>query len=178
MKTDVKFWRYSIPSIDGQGWGIFLLDSTGMFAAVSDYGNYAYFWPLKNTGYNDFREFFGEADGYYLMGKVAPSRKREYQGDRTEQSIRETILRMRRDDALTEADARMEWELLSSTDFHYLEGFSIWYQQTNLPDAHEEAVYDYSADELAFSKILYPRFCEIVAKELEDERLLAMERGA
>ncbi|ARF67055.1 hypothetical protein B7C51_19310 [Paenibacillus larvae subsp. pulvifaciens] len=48
--------RYS--PIDGEGWGIFILDETGMFAAVTDYGNCAYKWP--HSGCEDFRHFFAQ----------------------------------------------------------------------------------------------------------------------
>src|SRR5690554_3259696 len=117
MKDEVKFWRYYIPSIDGiEGWGVFILDSTGMFAAVTDYGNFVYMWPLKYTGCDDIREFFKHRDAYYVLGKCAPSNGREYQGDKTEQNIRETIIRLRRDHSFTEEQARKEWDLLEEVD--------------------------------------------------------------
>ncbi|MEK5058622.1 hypothetical protein BK126_03085 [Paenibacillus sp. FSL H7-0326] len=168
---DVKFWRYYIPSTDEiEGWGIFLLDSTGMFAAVTDYGNYAYMWPLRNTGCNDFRDFFDHKDAYYVLGKCAPSRGKEYQGDKTEELIRKTIVQMRRSGSFTEEEAREEWNLLDSIDFYFREGFSQWYEQTNLYDAHEYSVHGYTASEKAFADKLFPRFCEAVAAELKAER--------
>lgn len=177
--SEVKFWRYTIPSIDGEGWGIFLLDSTGMFAAVTDYGNYAYMWPLRHTGCDDFREFFKHRDAYYVLGKCAPSRGREYQGDETGRYIRKEILRMRREDILNEEDARKEWGLLEDIDFDYAEGFGVWYEQTELSDAHEYARYDFSAQEKAFANELFPRFCDAVIEDLAKEAdLLESNRNA
>lgn len=168
--NNIKFWRYSIPPIDGEGWGIFLLDSTGMFAAVTDYGNYAYMWLLRHTGCDDFREFFDHKDGYYVLGKCAPSRGKEFQGRETEQMVREEILRLRWEHQITEQQARNEWELVDSIDFYYSEGFHEWYQQTTLEEAHELAVYGYNASEKAFAEILLPRFCDVVSAELANER--------
>ncbi|MHB0944603.1 hypothetical protein ACYCSU_23940 [Paenibacillus sp. ALE1] len=171
--ADIKFWRYYIPSIDGlEGWGVFLLDSTGMFAAVTDYGNYAYMWPIEHTGVEDFRDFFKHRDAYYVLGKCAPSRKREYQGEETRKLIRERIIEARREGYISEEEARKEWDLTEDHDLDYAEGFGAWYENTNLCDAHEYAVYGYTSEEKAFADKLFPRFCDAVAKELATEREL------
>ena len=47
MASDVKVWRYSFPSIKGEGWAIFFLDETGCFAALSDYGDWSYRWNQR-----------------------------------------------------------------------------------------------------------------------------------
>ncbi|GAB6989594.1 hypothetical protein [Paenibacillus pini] len=178
MKEVVKFWRYYIPSVDGvEGWGVFLLDSTGMFAAVTDYGNFAYMWPIKHTGCDDFREFFKHRDAYYVLGKCAPSNGQEYQGERTEEELRKTILRMRREDTFTEEDARKEWDLLNEVDLEYREGFHEWYQGTEFIDAHEHMVFDYTVSERAFADILFPKFCEAVANELKSELVEAVSQS-
>lgn len=168
--SEVKFWRYYIPAEDGiEGWGVFLLDSTGMFAAVTDYGNYAYMWPIRHTGCKDFREFFKHRDAYYVLGKCAPSGGREYQGEETEQFIKEQILEMRRNQSLTEEEARYEWDLVDEYDLDYREGFGAWYEQTELDDAHEYAVYGYKAHEKVFAEKLFPKFCDAVLKDLAKE---------
>ncbi|MHB1418700.1 MAG: hypothetical protein ACYCX4_03810, partial [Bacillota bacterium] len=118
MSEDIQIWRYYIPSEDGlEGWGIFLLDSTGMFAAVTDYGNYAFRWAYH--GEKDFRKFvIGlKNDPGYLLGKVLPNGK-VYDGEETIKNIKETIIDVRRDGSWSKEQARKEWDLLDS-DLEY-----------------------------------------------------------
>lgn len=51
-------WQYDFSSVNGEGWGSFVLRSDGYFSAVTDFGNYAYRW--LNHGHDDFREFWLE----------------------------------------------------------------------------------------------------------------------
>jgi hypothetical protein len=167
---EIKMWRCAIPSIKGQGWGIFLLDSTGMFAAVTDYGNYAFKWT--HHGCDDFREFVIDLKNSpdYVLGKV--SHGKEYQGQKTNENIKNEILRARREGYLSEDQAKEEWELVGD-ELEYHEGFLDWYNQTSLCDAQEMSRYDYPPDEKAFAKILLPRLAQILEKELENEKAAA-----
>jgi hypothetical protein len=90
MSTQIKFWRYYLPNIDGEGWGIFLLDSTGFFSAVTDYGNCAY-----RNGTKDFREFMKGSSSYYINKLFGEGT--EYQGDQTVEKIKRYIIELRRE---------------------------------------------------------------------------------
>ena len=46
-----SFRRYNIPSINGEGWAVVVLDlKDGYFSTVSDWGNYSYMWPNIGEG--------------------------------------------------------------------------------------------------------------------------------
>jgi hypothetical protein len=166
MPSDVKTWRYSFPSVKGEGWAIIFLDETGCFAALSDYGDWSYRWnqrglPEETT----FRHFIIQCEDDYILRKIAP--KQEYDDEATLQAVRETILGMRREKQLTAEEARDEWEL---PDLH--EGlcdeyqFWGWANQTELPDTHELTCYKYSEQARAFIKHSLPRLREAIKNDL------------
>ncbi|OPX89429.1 MAG: hypothetical protein A4E53_01506 [Pelotomaculum sp. PtaB.Bin104] len=170
---NIKIWRYSIPPIKGQGWGIFLLDSTGMFAAVTDYGNYAFKWTYH--GCKDFREFFsdireGSVNEYYLK-KLYQGRKMEFDGKGTMQLIKEHILQNRRDRSYTKEFAREEWDRIKDFEGEFDSDvqFSRWYDETEIEDAHEFYCSDYPADLKAFGKEILPRLAAVLREELKKE---------
>lgn len=166
---EVKFWRYYVPNIDGEGWGIFLLDSTGMFAAVTDYGNCAYRWA--HHGEDDFRKFLtGGSWGYYLK-KLFPH-EYEYCQEKTLQSIKERILYSRFNRYITEEQAREEWDLLERHDDLYSSSdFTRWYDETSLDDAGEFYEQDYSASAKAFCYKLLPRLAEMIEKDIQNDKV-------
>ena len=87
--SEVKLWRYALPSIRGSGWAIFVLGSDGYFSAISDFGNYAYFWRAPGT--EDFREFFlrVEWESDYFIQKLSPGP--EYDGEETMKEIERAL---------------------------------------------------------------------------------------
>jgi hypothetical protein len=168
MPEDIKIWRYQIPGEDGHcfGWGIFLLDSTGMFAAVTDYGNYASRWT--HTGRDDFREFvirdLAKSPGY-LLGKVA---KRVHDGEATLNGVKEYILECRRDGEWSKEEAREEWDLLAECDgLDSIPACTRWYDSTKISDPGEFMSESYDTDAWAFAKVLMPRLAEVLKQELE-----------
>jgi len=68
----VLVWRYALHPLPKGGWAKILLDSTGIFAAVSDWGNYAFVWSAWKHGQEDFRTFVAELekDPDYAAGKL------------------------------------------------------------------------------------------------------------
>lgn len=112
--ADVQIWRYVVEPKNNEGWGIFLLDSTGMFCAYTDYGNYCYKWTYH--GCKDFRSFVlqichkGESD--YVLGKLVGPNNKEYCAEGTLQNIKEAICEQRHQNRLTKAAARTEFDRL------------------------------------------------------------------
>ncbi|WP_243763998.1 hypothetical protein [Bacillus sp. XF8] len=45
--ADATVYRYTVPSVDGEGCGVFLIDSSGIFTAITDFGNFAYWFSLR-----------------------------------------------------------------------------------------------------------------------------------
>lgn len=165
--SEVQVWRYALRNDKpGEGWGVFLLDSNGMLAIASDFGNYVYHWPSQGWGKGGFREFLLELDTCYLSGKLAGG-AREYQADRTLSNIREEICRLRREGYLEKDQARCEWDL--PREFNNLrrsEDFGNWLEETRLEEAWEWAVYDVPTQLMLFCQRVWPRFRELLQSDL------------
>jgi len=171
MTAPITFHRYTLPALTGvEGWGIFLIDSTGMFAAVTDYGNYAYKW--SNYGNGDFRKFVIDIarSPDYVVEKLCQDYKKEYRGAETFKSIKEYIIESRRYGSLTKNHAREEWNILCDPDYEelsYIETFHDWYQKTTIEYASEFPIYDYPRSAYAMAQKLLPRLAVIIQQELE-----------
>lgn len=173
MSKPVTTWRYYLPSTKDQPWAEVLLTSSGMFAVVSDYGNYAY--PWRAHGDRDFREFVAglAKDGDYAAGKL--SQRTAYRGDETLAAIRRHILQERRSGRLTAAEASEFWNEMDEYDLdRYAEEFSRWLRESDgastFTDAFGFAVYDYPADVKAFCRLVLPRLADVLRAEIEAER--------
>lgn len=169
---NVTFWRYYVPSEDGEGWGIFILDSTGMFAAVTDYGNCAYRWT--HHGCDDFREFFSGGSWDYFLKKLFPRMDNELQSEETVISIKRRIIHNRRERYWTAEDARTEWDLIAENDGLYSKhDFNKWYEETRIDEAYDYAVYDYPASVKEFGYKLLPRLFAMIHDDLSSEKIPA-----
>ena len=165
----VTLWRYVMPPEPQDrfsGWGFFLLDSAGMMACVTDYGNYAHKWDA--IGDRDFRSFLCGCEQDYLAGKLDSSM--HYNGDATRKEIRRTICELRREAQLTRDVARTEWDLVDEYDGVYSEvDFADWHRNTTFSDAYELAVYRSSASIVAFCERLWPRLVVLLKEQLKKE---------
>lgn len=172
MDKQIKYWRYEIPSIKGEGWGIFTLDSTGGFSCVTDYGNYAFRWT--HHGMDDFRKFFDRNSYSYILNKLhlGSGKTKEIDIAATTENIKKHILEYRRDKSMDEDFARSEWDHVINCEEQYDHPqafFSAWYDGTELDDAPEFSIEDYCPDDKALRDILLPRLTEVIQKELEQE---------
>lgn len=166
-KKPVTLWRYVLPNVKHEGWGIFVLGSDGYFSACSDFGNYAHLW--SHHGREDFREFLLEVDGDYLLGKLC-GRRTEYMGDKTLAEIKRHILEARRRCGMSKEFARREWDLLDRHDVESHEDcFKDWYNDTRIDDAYEFIMRDYPYDAQAFAEKLMPRLKALLTEELNPE---------
>lgn len=60
---------YTLKNDDGSWLGQVVLTSDGMFASVTDYGNFSFAW--RRTGMDDFRKFLIELNTDYFAMKMA-----------------------------------------------------------------------------------------------------------
>ncbi len=167
MSEKIQYWRYEIPSIDGEGWGIFLLDSTGLFSCVTDYGNYSFRWT--HHGMDDFRKFFDRNSYGYILNKLhlGCGKTQELDAEATLKNIVKYILEARRDGSIDEDFARSEYDHVWSCYNDYDDGmFDPWYYGTEIDDAYEYRCLDYSPDDKALRDNLLPRLTEAIQKDL------------
>ncbi|MGK3981219.1 hypothetical protein WMF38_57010 [Sorangium sp. So ce118] len=169
--SSVKTWRYYLPSGPDQQWAEVVLVSTGMFAAVSDWGNYAFAW----RGFGDcFRKFvIGISDSPgYVMSKVS---REEYDGEATEAVIKKEILRLRRAKEITAEQEREFWDELDEHGVGSSEvGFALWYYENRgskvIEEAHSLGEKRYPHAVRQFCQRILPRLAEVLRAELEAEK--------
>lgn len=169
---DVRCWHYYIRGTYPHppfGWAEIVLVSTGMFAAVSDYGDYAYAWrPMGSP----IREFILTIDDHYLLCKIAPTR--EYDGPRTERAVKERILELRRAGDISKRVAREEWDLLDEHEnLDQREHFALWYNETRLhdhtSDVHELACLSRNPQAVMFAQRILPLLKQAIRDEIAEE---------
>lgn len=178
----MKIWNYYIPSKKGEGWGKFIIDSTGYFSCVSDYGNYAFQWTAHGDN-TDFREFLCELDNGYLMGKLSNGQRKF--------DLYKTIEKMKRE-AITNRRATMRGEVYENHEvskecirdmWDELEGAGNEYECTKIidhyyscfPDPCEILVYDFPYDLQALATRLWPRFVEALKEDLKNSEKVYKE---
>jgi hypothetical protein len=170
MSKPVKTWRYYLPSGPDQQWAEIVLVSTGMFAAVSDWGNYAYAW----RGFGEcFRRFIIRISDSpsYVMSKIS---REEYDGEATEAAIKKEILRLRRAKEITAEQALGFVDELGEHGVGSSEaGFALWYYENRgskaIEEAHSLSERSYPHGVQHFCQRILPRLAEVLRKELEAE---------
>lgn len=189
MRT-IQTWRYEIPNDQyGQGHGVVVMDSTGYFSAVTDFGNYAFGWWYH--GERDFREFIAGLRGStcYVMGKLG--KKDELDLERTVQHVKEQIIEKRRrgrwsmdpppqkrewyEDAPATGreKARAEWELIEQLDAGDIT-VDEWVRDSRLDDAWEMPCYTYDVHLRMFAEQFIPRLADVLEGQLRWERTQAV----
>jgi hypothetical protein len=164
----VTTWRYSIPSVNGEGWAILFLDSTGSFTAISDWGDYSHHWRRIGWGSlgSDFREVslgFGDS---YIQDKI--SGDDVYDGEATLVRVKQEIVRRRRDGECDAEWAREQWDAAVDSSLHHgIVEFWLW--ETELEERHEFLVYRKDPGAAAFVKNALPRLREKIREDLARE---------
>lgn len=177
IRVDCMTWQphplhyYRLDSVKGEGWAHIVVSSTGYFSAVSDFGNYAFFW--SHHGCKDFRQFIYNAHKSwdYFASKLSygPGGKhKEYDGTATYQLIKEHILESRRHRGggrWTKEKARWEWDLLhDDAESVETEGcWDHWMRNTTISDAWEYRCERWPGG--------LERFCKETLKRLTEEHL-------
>lgn len=167
MTDDIKLRRYVLRK--SPGWAVVVIGSDGYFSAVSDYGNYAFWWSAH--GHDDFRKFLLRAkrSSDYFINCLSP--KMEYDGEETVKRIKEEIISRRSDGSITRETARREWDDIEYYEVEEsLHAFYTWAQETKIGDAWEMSASKYNADAEHFVKRVMGEWLhEVLIKELEDE---------
>jgi hypothetical protein len=172
MSTPVKTWYYALPSGKDMEWAEIVITSTGMFAAVSDWGDYAYVW--RHTGCKDVREFFaGKVDGDYFARKLAHG-ARVYNPETTLCNVKEMLNTLVKDGDLTPEKMEEELEVLEDCgDLDSEHSFSTWLNSTLLEcDPYElssTACYEIDNSVVNFCERIMPRLAKKIDEELDSE---------
>lgn len=171
MSPPVKMWRYVVPhDANHEGWAIVILDSTGYFSTVSDFGNYAYLWTAH--GQPDFRMFVKglHRDWDYAATKLGDyDSNHRFDVEKTVHEIRKAILEARRSREFSKEQALQEWTEASDLDSNNISP-EQWHERTSLGDPGEYCRYRRDSDLEAFCKLLLPRLSKLVQAELDLER--------
>jgi hypothetical protein len=163
--------RYFLPSIRGEGWAIVYITSLGEFLALSDWGNYGYWW--SHHGMKDIRQFFLRAKESpdYFIGKLSAGAD-EYDGEQSYKSVKDYILEVRRDRSWPKERARDEWDLLNLYDkLHDEHDFQRWYSNTRIDEAYEHHRRRPNPQVVAFVEKVLGRLDPILRAELTAEGL-------
>lgn len=177
IATKPRTWRYDLPNERGEGWAIIFIDERGLFTAVSDYGNYGYWWT--HHGCDDARRFFlrAERDYDYFANKLAGG-KRDLNHEQTLVNVKRHICEQRLEagrergtrfaQQWTAEFARQEWENAKSwLDDTF--SVDVWYMNTGIDDASELTVYETPRQAVAFVKIVMKRLAKLIEAELKAE---------
>lgn len=167
-QPEITMWRYAFPSINGEGWAVILMDSSGVFSAVSDYGDYAHYW--NHHGCKDFREFFLGSSRDYMLRKLHP--KKEYDSETTLDVVLSTIIEERRAGTLTKEEARDTWHevRVHHNDLESEFNFFSWVESGPAITESWELYRDrFPVDAQAFVDNVMPRLAAVLKAELHTE---------
>lgn len=161
-------FRYSVPSVDGEGWGVFLLDRSGIFTAVTDFGNFAYWFSLREN--ESVEEFLLSTRPDQILCKIANEDVVDI--EETIKYIKENLLYDRREGRFTEADARAEWKLIEELQVDLDEysndvAFQYWYDKTKIQFDDGFYQYKYPSAAVRFSNETFVRLQEKLKSELK-----------
>ena len=173
MSDPIKMWRYRIPAEPGNdSGGVVILDSTGYFSAVTDYGNYAFYWSAH--GMADFRQFVvGLEDSWdYVAGKLGGlALTRIFDAEATALALKKELLELRRARYLGKEATQEEWLLLNDLSDGCVSA-EDWHRSTKVFHQDTECVrYRVDRDLEAFCKKLMPRLANLLRAELTAEGL-------
>jgi hypothetical protein len=158
-----QLWRYVLPSEKGEGWAVFVLGSDGYFSAVSDYGNYAFYW--RAHGCDDFRQFLLRAGSSwdYFVGKL--SNGEVYDGDASRAAIKEAIAELPKG-----SRARVEKALFDDheDDLETEYGFMRWAEKSKL-EAGSLFCRQHPGDVVAFVQKAMVRLVPLLQADLQNE---------
>ena len=72
VARQVIVYRYSLPNVGGSGWALVTIGSDGSFAAVSDWGNFAFWWQAMGCDCRAFIAGAADDQGYFVLKLANP----------------------------------------------------------------------------------------------------------
>ena len=167
--TDKKTYRYIYRGEKGFGWFIVLIDETGFFSTVSDYGSYVYKWSAFE---GDFRRFLYRCDSGYLIGKLNPHRVADW--EQTYKTVKQRIVEERRGGYIHKEQARDLMRLADKfckeqSDF----AFKDFLDEAGMIYSHVDWYEFYcqrpEPQVVGFVEKLFPMLVEMIKSELKAE---------
>lgn len=168
-KADKRIWQYHLRV--RHEWAEILIRKDGLFAAVSSYGKYAYWWT--DTGGPDARHFFARAgdslDTYYFLCKLAP--KEHINADKSIAALKVEILKRRRAREISQEEAQDIYETVRaySEDWHGAVRDTEIYHFFDQEPWHY-AVVEHDSDAVAFCEIFLPELSRVIIEQLKAEK--------
>lgn len=164
----MKTWHYYFPNDrPGEGWAHVYISENGFFAAVSDWGHFAYMWPRE--GPDDFRKFFTDAESQwaYFAGKLRPEKILNEQ--KSWANIKQELLERRRRKDLTKEqarEARVEMDCYSSWDEYIASSDCNKY----FDEPWDFSVHELDPDVVSFCKRVMPQLAAVLEDELSGKK--------
>lgn len=162
-------------------WANITLSENGVFNAQTDCGDFSYRW----SAFGDcFKSFLIRTSDEYLYNKLmGTSRKENVDLLATVNNIKSDIIRLRKEEEISEFDARYAWDDTKEILKEYHNGFSLndelFYgliqQSVGISDIYED-IYDEiqvnfkpNAEVKAFCEVVMPVLRIILQKELDNK---------
>lgn len=166
----MKYWDYSVKGHNRlEGWAKILITEDGRFHAISDYGNFSYWWTCIGEGRTILEFVHGICDDpYYICQKLKPTKERD--DAKSFKSLKDQILADRRTKSLSAEDALEKWLYLK--DFDSWEDFlrdDFTYDHFKDWDLHEFEVREYCSDIRAFAKHVMPALALLLQKDISEK---------
>ena len=165
VASEVKIHHYRLPHVRHEGGAEIVVGSNGFFAAVSDYGSYAYRWT--HFGEDDFRKFLLELETDYLAKKLHPDM--EFDLDGSIRQARKLVLELRRRREIGGFCAHSLWDGLDYVSHEY--ELYEWYTHGNggksLPTPDDGFVRTRGYGVQAFVTKTMPRLKALIRAELD-----------
>ncbi len=169
MKAPI--YTYYLSSDKHGSWGKFIIDGSGYFSCVTDFGNYAFQWTAIGPG--DFRSFLVSLNADYVMGKLNWGRGLVFDDDKTRNLARTKLLEKRRERMVNSDEAREIWDSMEgctterefedvfrkAKDIHDYDLFDDWWEMFGQ---------NYPAELLGFGEKVWPRFVALLKEELAE----------
>jgi hypothetical protein len=166
--ADLKVWQYALPSIKGEGWAHVMIREDGFFAAVSDWGNFAFIWG--STGETDDRLFFlrMERDWDYFARKFESGRREHVDSDKSVDAVKRALLRVRRDREMSREHAAEDWEKLQQ---HSDDWEGIIRECWNFDSEPWRFAILETSDAVWFCQKIGPRLVKAIQEQLDSEKV-------
>lgn len=172
---------YKLKFENGMDYAKFTIDESGSFSCQSSFGNFAYTWHSFG---DNFKEFLSKLDEGYLFVKLCSRNYFDFQ--QYVEDCKKEVLRNRKSNIYNEEEARKLWEFFDSYLPKMGEDLSIvrneFFLSNNLLEPLGDEPWiseffpetDYSPNQKAFVRNVYPAFAKVLKNELNSSAEVAI----